>query len=138
MPRRMRSCVGRSVMSSPKKRMRPAVGMKSPVMALNSVVLPAPLEPRTARRSPAAILMLMPVSATSAPKCLRDAFELERMRARALETCRGKTFGHWLLLRRRRYGQLGLSRPTTPSFRNSSSAMPSVWLTCGTTLTSLL
>ncbi len=36
------------------------------------------------------------------------------------------------------YGQLGLSRPTTPSFRNSSSAMPSVWLTCGITSTTLL
>jgi hypothetical protein len=39
----MRSCGGSAVMSSPKNRMRPAVGGKSPVMALNSVVLPAPL-----------------------------------------------------------------------------------------------
>src|SRR5712664_486925 len=41
-------------MSSPKNRTRPAVGGKSPVTALNSVVLPAPLAPSTARRSPAA------------------------------------------------------------------------------------
>src|SRR5215469_8950066 len=65
----MRSCTGSVVMSSLKKRMRPALGMKSPVMALNSVVLPAPLEPITARRSLAAILRLMSDSATSAPKC---------------------------------------------------------------------
>src|SRR5262249_31520546 len=32
-------------------------------------VLPAPFEPMTARRSLAAIFMLMPESATSAPKC---------------------------------------------------------------------
>ena len=38
-------------------------------MALNKVVLPAPFEPITARRSLAAIRMLMPSSATSAPKC---------------------------------------------------------------------
>src|SRR5262249_26813897 len=56
-------------MSSLKKRMRPLVGMKSPVMALNSVVLRARVEPMTARRSLAAIFMLMSESATSAPKC---------------------------------------------------------------------
>src|ERR1700677_4085084 len=56
-------------MSSLKKRMRPVVGMKSPVMALNRVVLPAPLEPMTARRSLAAIFIVIPDSATSAPKC---------------------------------------------------------------------
>ena len=67
-PRRIRSWTGSAVMSSPKKRMRPEVGGKSPVMALNNVVLPAPFEPRTARRSLAAIRMLMSASATSAPK----------------------------------------------------------------------
>jgi hypothetical protein len=39
-------------MSSPKKRIVPEEGGKSPVMQLNSVVLPAPFEPRMARRSP--------------------------------------------------------------------------------------
>ena len=53
-PLRMRSCGGSSVMSSPKKWIRPEVGGKSPVMALKSVVLPAPLEPRMAYFSPAA------------------------------------------------------------------------------------
>ena len=42
------------VTSSPKNGRGPAVGGKSPVTALNSVVLPAPLAPSTARRSPAA------------------------------------------------------------------------------------
>jgi hypothetical protein len=53
-PIRIRSCGDSVVTSSPKKRTRPAVGGKSPVMALNSVVLPAPLAPISARRSPAA------------------------------------------------------------------------------------
>src|SRR5262245_36312933 len=52
---RIRSCGGIAVTSSPKKRMRPAVGGKSPVIVLNSVVLPAPFAPISARRSPAAI-----------------------------------------------------------------------------------
>src|SRR3546814_14549327 len=37
-------------------------------MALNRVVLPAPLEPSTARRSPAWTARLMSARATSAPK----------------------------------------------------------------------
>src|SRR3569832_428651 len=54
-------------MSSPKNRMVPDVGRKSPVTQLNSVVLPAPLEPSTARRSPGRTVMVMSVSAASAP-----------------------------------------------------------------------
>src|SRR6478672_5652339 len=54
-------------MSSPKKRMVPEEGGKSPVTQLNSVVLPAPLEPSTARRSPDRIVMVTSVSAASAP-----------------------------------------------------------------------
>src|SRR3954468_24389831 len=54
-------------MSSPKKRMVPEEGGKSPVMQLNSVVLPAPFEPRTARRSPGRTVMVTSVSAASAP-----------------------------------------------------------------------
>ncbi len=53
--------------SSPKKRMVPEVGGKSPVMQLNSVVLPAPLEPSTARRSPGRTVSVTSVSAASAP-----------------------------------------------------------------------
>src|SRR5258707_13351791 len=54
-------------MSSPKKRIVPEDGGKSPVMQLNSVVLPAPFEPRTARRSPGRTVMVTSVSAESAP-----------------------------------------------------------------------
>src|SRR5436190_19826913 len=54
-------------MSSPKKRMVPEEGGKSPVTQLNSVVLPAPLEPSTARRSPGRTVMVTSVSAASAP-----------------------------------------------------------------------
>src|SRR5438552_6910415 len=54
-------------MSSPKKRIVPEEGGKSPVMQLNSVVLPAPFEPRTARRSPGRTVMVTSVSAASAP-----------------------------------------------------------------------
>src|SRR6478609_3232058 len=63
----MRSCGGSSVMSSPKKWIRPAVGGKSPVMALKSVVLPAPLEPRMAAFSPAATDSETSSTARSAP-----------------------------------------------------------------------
>jgi len=54
-------------MSSPKKRMVPDDGGKSPVTQLNSVVLPAPLEPSTARRSPGRTVMVTSVNAASAP-----------------------------------------------------------------------
>src|SRR5262247_3778999 len=54
-------------MSSPKKSTRPAVGGKSPVMALKSVVLPAPFAPITARRSPAATANDTSSIALSAP-----------------------------------------------------------------------
>ncbi len=55
-------------MSSPKKWMRPAVGGKSPVMALNSVVLPAPFDPRMAYFCPAVTASETPSTARSAPK----------------------------------------------------------------------
>src|SRR5690349_19251092 len=54
-------------MSSPKKRMVPEDSGKSPVTQLNSVVLPAPLEPSTARRSPGRTVIVTSVSAASAP-----------------------------------------------------------------------
>jgi len=54
-------------MSSPKKRIVPDEGGKSPVTQLNNVVLPAPLEPSTARRSPGRTVMVTSVSAASAP-----------------------------------------------------------------------
>src|ERR1700744_1846701 len=54
-------------MSSPKKRMGPDEGGKAPVTQLNSVVLPAPLEPSTARRSPGRTVNVTSVNAASAP-----------------------------------------------------------------------
>src|SRR6185369_7643828 len=54
-------------MSSPKKRIVPEESGKSPVMQLKSVVLPAPFEPRTARRSPGRTVIVTSVSAASAP-----------------------------------------------------------------------
>src|SRR5262245_24408657 len=65
---RIRSWGGSVVTSSPKKRTRPAVGGKSPVTVLNSVVLPAPLAPMSARRSPAATVSETSSIALSAPK----------------------------------------------------------------------
>src|SRR4029077_19409328 len=63
----MRSNGGKLVTSSPKKRMVPEVGGKSPVIQLNSVVFPAPLEPSTARRSPGRTVSVTSVSAANAP-----------------------------------------------------------------------
>src|SRR6476469_3274004 len=64
----MRSCGGNRVTSSPKKRTVPEVGGKSPVTQLSSVVLPAPFDPSTARRSPGRTLSVMSIKAASAPK----------------------------------------------------------------------
>src|SRR4029434_3406725 len=64
---RIRWCGGSPVTSSPKKRTVPAVGGKSPVTALKSVVLPAPLAPIRARRSPAATESDTSSMALSAP-----------------------------------------------------------------------
>src|ERR1700722_4561707 len=63
----MRSNGGKLVTSSPKNRIVPEVGGKSPVIQLNSVVFPAPLEPSTARRSPGRTVSVTSVSAASAP-----------------------------------------------------------------------
>src|SRR5262245_43095174 len=66
----MRSKGGCSVTSSPKNRTRPALAGKSPVITLNSVVLPAPFAPITARRSPAATENETFSIARSAPNAL--------------------------------------------------------------------
>src|SRR5260370_33599210 len=59
---------GKLVTAPPKNRIVPEVGGKSPVMQLKRVVLPAPLEPSTARRSPGRTVSVTSVSAASAPK----------------------------------------------------------------------
>ena len=52
MPREARWCGASVVMSDPRKLIEPSVGRTSPLIRLNSVVLPAPFGPITARRSP--------------------------------------------------------------------------------------
>src|SRR5579863_5893365 len=47
--------------------MVPDEGGKSPVTQLNNVVLPAPLDPSTARRSPGRTVMVTSMRAASAP-----------------------------------------------------------------------
>ena len=59
----MRSCGGNRVTSSPKKRTVPEVGGKSPVTQLSRVVLPAPFDPSTARRSPGRTLSVISINA---------------------------------------------------------------------------
>ena len=107
------------------------------MIALNRVVLPAPFEPSTARRSPAATRRLMSASATSAPNCRptpsssRAWLPLEARRAatRLVAMARPSAADHL---------QPGFSRPTAPSLRNSASGNPSVWFTAGITRTTLL
>ena len=66
------------------------------------------------------------------PELPPNAIEFQRVGAGRGKAGGGSGLGHG------GYGQAGLSRPTAPSFRNSASSIPSVWLTCGTTLTTLL
>ena len=61
---RLRSNSGAKVMSCPPSSMLPSSAMKPPVMALNRVDLPAPLEPTMVAKSPASIFRLTPFSAT--------------------------------------------------------------------------
>src|SRR5699024_10063444 len=54
---------GWKVMSCPSSTMEPSSGTKLPAMALNSVDLPAPLEPTMVTKSPCSNARSMPVSA---------------------------------------------------------------------------
>jgi hypothetical protein len=54
-PSAVRRCVGQRVTSLPNSSICPSVADRMPVMTLNSVVLPAPLGPMMAWRSPAKI-----------------------------------------------------------------------------------
>src|SRR3984885_7008856 len=65
-PSRARRCGGRRVISCPSNAIRPAVGGSAPAIALNSVVLPAPLGPMMARRWPRGTVRLTPSTARSA------------------------------------------------------------------------
>ena len=60
-------------MSSPKMRMRPAVGSSRPSSIDSVVVLPAPLPPSSAAVTPAGTAKSMPSTASVAPKRLVSA-----------------------------------------------------------------
>src|SRR5882724_6222931 len=68
MPRCATACTGSPVMTSPAKTTSPAVGFSTLVIRLNTVDLPAPFGPMTARILPASRLMSTASTATSAPK----------------------------------------------------------------------
>src|SRR5919199_3309080 len=61
---------GVRVTSWPKSRMRPDVGVSCPATRLNRVVLPAPLGPIRARRSPGCMLKDTSRTAFSPPNCI--------------------------------------------------------------------
>src|SRR5947208_16735767 len=67
-PRRLMISGDRPVMSSPRKRTRPAVGAWSPVITLKSVDLPTPFGPLTEQISPGRTSDDTPLRAASAPK----------------------------------------------------------------------
>jgi hypothetical protein len=67
MPSRQTWWLGSPAIACPANRIAPALGFTVPVMTLNSVVLPAPLGPMTARTSPSSTLMATWSSATRAP-----------------------------------------------------------------------
>src|SRR5215475_4502995 len=62
------TCTGSPVIFSPAKMTSPAVGFSTLVIRLNTVDLPAPFGPMTARILPASRLMSTASTATSAPK----------------------------------------------------------------------
>ena len=62
-PSAARRCAGAPVTSWPKSAMRPEESGIAPEMRLNSVVLPAPLGPMRARRSPGRTSRLTPSTA---------------------------------------------------------------------------
>src|SRR3954462_40048 len=65
---RARVRAGAPVTSLPHSPTLPAVGGNSPEIRLNSVVLPAPLGPRMARRSPGRTARATSLTATTPPK----------------------------------------------------------------------
>ena len=70
-PSRARWAVASSVMSCPRKLIRPASGSSSPVNCPTNVVLPAPFGPISAWVSPVRMPSVTSSVATSAPKALR-------------------------------------------------------------------
>ena len=67
MPRQTRRAGSSCVMSSSSNTMRPAVGVRKPLIRLKNVVLPAPLGPITARSSPGSTVIETSSTATRLP-----------------------------------------------------------------------
>ena len=106
--------------------MVPEVEGKSPVMQLNSVVLPAPFEPSTARRSPGRTVSVMSVSAASAPNSRvtpRSSSALAvptALRRSATETAPSCPPVARVADRARMRARQRAHRPSTPSGENST------------------
>src|SRR6266511_1917646 len=69
-PKRAIVCTGRPSIRCPSSSTRPAVGLRSPVRTLNSVVFPAPFGPMTQRISPLSTRKSTPSTATRPPNRL--------------------------------------------------------------------
>jgi hypothetical protein len=69
-PRPATTCGLKRVISSSRKMTRPELGRRNEVISLNSVLLPAPFGPITARISPSETSKLTALTATSPPKRL--------------------------------------------------------------------
>src|ERR1044071_9439069 len=82
MPRCGRRRLGTPVMSCPSSWIEPESGVSSPVMRLNSVVLPAPFGPMISRRSPGSTLRLTSVVTRNPPNALQSLLMVS-----ALMTC---------------------------------------------------
>src|SRR5687768_7385844 len=84
-PSAARRCVGMRVTSRPNNSMRPSVTGSAPAIRLNSVVLPAPLGPMSARRSPGRTASSTPSTARSPPKTFetRSRRSAQSLRRRA-------------------------------------------------------
>src|SRR3954464_7507649 len=74
-PRRMMWRGPSPVMSRPSSVMAPESGLRKPVIMLTKVVLPAPFEPISPTRSPAATSSETLSAATTPSKCLERFFE---------------------------------------------------------------
>ncbi len=78
MPRCARFRLGTRVMSRSNSRIEPLSGESSPVIRLNSVVLPAPLGPMISRRSPGSMARLTLVVTCKPPNDLHRRIDGER------------------------------------------------------------
>ena len=88
MPSRQIWWLGRPAIGWPANRISPAVGLTVPVITLNSVVLPAPLGPMTARTSPSSTRHGDLVERDQGAVASRHAVELEQRHVQGLGAAR--------------------------------------------------